>query len=161
MIGFETIFSALVVVTLLLVLLSVPSALITLIHSSGQYKKYTLMRARRGDDPTSIPKKHLVEWNAVRTDVGYITVLTQELEKLSALRPALFNSEVSAILIVVLMIVPGFEKGVFILMAILLALCLFVLVYGYRIMKRFGEAYVVTARNMSDKGEDSNDSMYV
>ena len=61
----------------------------------------------------------------------------------------------------ILMIGTGFEKGVFILMAVLLVLCLFVLFYGYRIMKRYGEAYVVTARNMSDKGDDSNDSMYV
>lgn len=161
MIGFETIFSALVVVTLLLVLLSVPSAIITLVHSSRQFKKYTAMRSRRGDDPATIPKKSLNEWNAVKSDVGYITVLTQELEKLSALRPALFNSEVSAILIVILMIVPGFERDVLILMIALLVLCLLVLFFGYKVMKKYGEAYVSTARNMSEKSGNSSDNMYV
>ena len=101
------------------------------------------------------------EWNAVKTDVGYITVLTEELEKVGALRAALFNSEISAILIVILMFVPGFEKDVFILMFILLALCIIALIFGYRVTKRYGEEYVNVARSMSGKGEESKDSMYV
>ncbi|MBE6516717.1 MAG: hypothetical protein E7Z67_00830 [Thermoplasmata archaeon] len=161
MIGFETIFSALVAVTLFLILLSVPSILVTLTHASRQFKKYRTLRAMREKGITDIPPKMIHEWNAVKTDVGYITVLTEELEKMGALRPALFNSEISAILIVILMIVPGFEWGVFILMFALLILCILSLVYGYRVMKRYGEEYVNTARTMSEKTEDSTDSMYV
>ena len=161
MIGSETIFSALVIVVLFMVLLSLPSIYVTLTHSSKQFKKYRQLRQMMARGVTEVPPKMTHEWNAVKTDVGYITVLTEELEKVGALRAALFNSEISAILIVILMFVPGFEKDVFILMFILLALCIIALIFGYRVTKRYGEEYVNIARSMSGKGEESKDSMYV
>ena len=161
MIGSETIFSALVIVVLFMVLLSLPSIYVTLTHSSKQFKKYRQLRQMMARGVAEVPPKMTHEWNAVKTDVGYITVLTEELEKVGALRAALFNSEISAILIVILMFVPGFEKDVFILMFILLALCIIALIFGYRVTKRYGEEYVNVARSMSGKGEESKDSMYV
>ena len=161
MIGSETIFSALVIVVLFMVLLSLPSIYVTLTHSSRQFKKYRQLRQMMEKGVTDIPPKMSHMWNAVKTDVGYITVLTEELEKVGALRAALFNAEISAILIVVLMFIPGFETDVFILMFILLALCIIALVFGYRVTKRYGEEYVNVARSMSGKGEESKDSMYV
>ena len=158
MTGSETIFSALVIVTLFLIVLSLPSAYVTLSHSSRQFKRFVSLRGR---DMTEVHPKMLNEWNAVKTDVGYIQVLSEELEKIGALRPAIFNSEISAILIVILMFVPGFESDVLILMCVLLALCIFLLFYGYRVTKRYGEEYVRIARSMSGKGEESKDSMYV
>ena len=44
MIGSETIFSALVIVVLFMVLLSLPSIYVTLTHSSKQFKKYRQLR---------------------------------------------------------------------------------------------------------------------
>lgn len=161
MIGSETIFSALVIVVLFMVLLSLPSIYVTLRHSSKQFRKYKQLRQMMERGISDAPPKMVHEWNAVKTDVGYITVLTEELEKVGALRAALFNSEISAILIVVLMFIPGFEKDVFILMSILLALCVFALIFGYRVTKLYGEEYVNVARSMSGKGEESKDSMYV
>lgn len=161
MIGFDTVFSALVVVTLLLILLSVPSILVTLYHSSRQFSKYGKLRLMKERPIADIPPKMAHEWNAVRTDVGYLTVISEELEKIGALRPALFNSEVSIILIVVLMFVPGFEPGVFAFMSCLLVICFLSLVLAFRTMKRYGEEYVAISRNMSEKNGDSKDNMYV
>ncbi|MDY5872838.1 MAG: hypothetical protein SPJ57_06420, partial [Candidatus Methanomethylophilaceae archaeon] len=110
MIGHEMIFSALVIVTLMMVLLSVPSIFITLSRSARQYKKYTALRLLTKME--DIPKNSLGEWNAVKSDVGYISLITEEIERMGALRPALFNSEIAAILIVVLMIYPGYETDV-------------------------------------------------
>ncbi|MDY5872111.1 MAG: hypothetical protein SPJ57_02640, partial [Candidatus Methanomethylophilaceae archaeon] len=96
-----------------------------------------------------------------KSDVGYISLITEEIERMGALRPALFNSEIAAILIVVLMIYPGYETDVMVLMCVLLALCVVAMIYGYVNMKRFGEEYLNTVRKMADEGHDSNDSMYV
>ncbi len=161
MIGSDTIFTALTVVVLLMVLLSLPSIYVTLSHSSRQFKKYKRLRQMLVNGVVDVPPKMVHEWNAVKTDVGYITVLSEELEKVGALRSALFNAEISALLIVIMMFVPGFETDVFILMFILLALCIFSLIFGYRVTKRYGEEYVNVARSMSGKGEESKDSMYV
>ena len=159
MIGHEMIFSALVIVTLMMVLLSVPSIFITLSRSARQYKKYTALRLLTKME--DIPKNSLGEWNAVKSDVGYISLITEEIERMGALRPALFNSEIAAILIVVLMIYPGYETDVMVLMCVLLALCVVAMIYGYVNMKRFGEEYLNTVRKMADDGHDSNDNMYV
>ena len=161
MIGSDTIFTALTVVVLFMVLLSLPSIYVTLSHSSRQFKKYRKLRQLMSSGVVDAPPKMVHEWNAVKTDVGYITVLSEELEKVGALRSALFNAEIAAILIVVMMFIPGFETGVFIFMFILLALCVISLVYGYKVTKLYGEEYVNIARTLSGKGEESKDSMYV
>ena len=160
MIDTDMIYSALVLITLLMVILSVPSIFLSSWTASKQLKRYVALRQFRGVDDSDIPAALLNEWNSVKSDVGYATLITEELEKMAALRSPMFQAELAIILIIVMAFVPGYETAVLVLMMTLLALCVVAVIYGTRAMKLYGAEYVKLIREMAEKGEKGNDSMY-
>ena len=118
------IFSALIIITLLMVILSIPSIFLLSWNSVKQLNRYMFLRAFREMDDSSIPSNLLSEWASVKTDIGYATLITEELEKMSAIRSPMFQAEIAALLIIIMAFVPGYETNVLILMMCLLALCI-------------------------------------
>ena len=119
-----------------------------------------LLRALRGMDDASLPPNMLDELNTVRSDIGYATAITEELEKVSGIRSQMFQAELAIVLIAIMAFVPGYETDVLILMMTLLALCIIAVIYGGRAMHALGKEYVSLVHEMQEKGERSNDNMY-
>ena len=81
MIDDSVIYTALVIISLLMVILSVPSIFLLSWNSTKQLNRYRVLRSFREMDDSSIPSHLLNEWTAVKTDVGYATLITEELDK--------------------------------------------------------------------------------
>lgn len=160
MIGTDMIYSALILITLLMIILSVPSIFLSLWTASKQLKKYITLRKFKGMDGTQVPPHLLEEWNTVRTDVGYAALITEEIEKMGTLRAPLFQSELAIVLIIVMAFFPGYETPVLIFMMTLLAICVAAIIYSNRVTKRYGMVYIGLIREMSAKAEESDDVMY-
>lgn len=160
MIDSGMIYSALVLIVLLMVILSVPSIFIISWNAFKQLKRYVLLRALRGMDDASLPPNMIEELNTVRTDIGYATAITEELEKVGGIRSQMFQAELAIVLIVVMAFVPGYESDVLVLMMVLLALCIIAVIYGGRAMRALGKEYVSLVKEMQEKGERANDNMY-
>ena len=154
------IFSALIIITLLMVILSIPSIFLLSWNSVKQLNRYMFLRAFREMDDSSIPSNLLSEWASVKTDIGYATLITEELEKMSAIRSPMFQAEIAALLIIIMAFVPGYETNVLILMMCLLALCIVAVIYGGRSLRAISREYARLLHEMEEKGEKANDNMY-
>ena len=135
------IFSALIIITLLMVILSIPSIFLLSWNSVKQLNRYMFLRAFREMDDSNIPSNLLSEWASVKTDIGYATLITEELEKMSAIRSPMFQAEIAALLIIIMAFVPGYETNVLILMMCLLALCIVAVIYGGRSLRAISREY--------------------
>ena len=160
MIDAAMIYSALILIVLLMVILSVPSIFLLSWTAFKQLKRYMFLRAMRGMDDNSLPPNLVEELNTVRTDIGYATLITEELEKVSSIRSPMFQAELAGVLIIIMAFVPGYEFEVLILMMVLLVLCIIAVIYGSRAMKAIGREYVTLLKEMQEKGEKANDNMY-
>ncbi len=160
MIDDSVIYTALVIISLLMVILSVPSIFLLSWSSTKQLNRYRVLRSFREMDDSSIPSHLLNEWTAVKTDVGYATLITEELEKMSAIRSPMFQAEIASILIIIMAFVPGYTTPVLILMMSLLALCIIAIIYGGRSIRAIGREYAQLLQEMETKGAKSNDNMY-
>ena len=160
MIDESMIYTAMVLITLLMVILSVPSIFLLSWNGVKQLKRYMFLRALREMNDSDIPANLLNEWTSVRSDIGYATLITEELEKMSSIRSPMFQAEISAVLIIVMAFVPGYETNVLILMMCLLALCIIAVIYGGKALRTMSKEYVKLAQEMEEKGEKSNDTMY-
>ena len=151
-IGTDMVVSSVLVVVMMLVILSVPSILLTVRNSAKLLKKYRLLRSIEISDTDDVPQHVLNEWNAANSQMAYTTLITDEIEKLSGLRPAIFQCEIAIILMIVLMIYPGCELGVLILMIALIAVSLIAIIYGVLNTKMYTMEYV---RILSEMNKDS------
>ena len=162
-IGEDVIVSSVMVVIMMLVILSVPSILLTVRNSAKLLKKYRLLRSVDLEGKDDVPQELLNEWNAVNSQMAYTTLITDEIEKLSGLRPAIFQCEIAIILMVILMIYPGCELGVLILMIALIAVSLLAVIYGALNTKMYTMEYVRILSEMNSESANENktaDGMY-
>ena len=164
-IGAEYIFQALMIISLLLVIMSIPTIFITIRNSSNVLRRYMALRSLRDVDDGDIPSHILEEWNAVKNNVNYATLMTEELEKLNGLRPALFQTEVAVVevavvLMVIMAFIPGYEPAVLVLMAVLIVLSVIALTYSYVCIKKYGMEYMSLLREMSNGPSGGRDAMY-
>ena len=162
-IGEDVVVSSVMVVIMMLVILSVPSILLTVRNSAKLLKKYRLLRSVDLEGKDDVPQELLNEWNAVNSQMAYTTLITDEIEKLSGLRPAIFQCEIAIILMVILMIYPGCELGVLILMIALIAVSLLAVIYGALNTKMYTIEYVRILSEINAKNESENktaDGMY-
>ena len=162
-IGEDVIVSSVMVVIMMLVILSVPSSLLTVRNSAKLLKKYRLLRSVDLEGKDDVPQELLNEWNAVNSQMAYTTLITDEIEKLSGLRPAIFQCEIAIILMVILMIYPGCELGVLILMIALIAVSLLAVIYGALNTKMYTMEYVRILSEMNSESANENktaDGMY-
>ena len=160
MIDETIVYTALVIITLLMVILSVPSIILLSWNSTKQLNRYRFLRAFREMDDSTIPPALLNEWTAVKTDIGYAALITEELEKMSSIRSPMFQAEIASVLIIIMAFVPGYVNAVLILMMCLLALCIISVIYGGRALRAISREYALLLHEMEEKGEKSNDTMY-
>ena len=162
-IGEDVVVSSVMVVIMMLVILSVPSILLTVRNSAKLLRKYRLLRSVDLEGKDDVPQELLNEWNAVNSQMAYTTLITDEIEKLSGLRPAIFQCEIAIILMVILMIYPGCELGVLILMIALIAVSLLAVIYGALNTKMYTMEYVRILNEMNSESVNENktaDGMY-
>ena len=162
-IGEDVVVSSVMVVIMMLVILSVPSILLTVRNSAKLLKKYRLLRSVDLEGKDDVPQELLNEWNAVNSQMAYTTLITDEIEKLSGLRPAIFQCEIAIVLMIILMIYPGCELGVLILMIALIAVSLLAVIYGALNTKMYTMEYVRILSEMNSESVNENktaDGMY-
>ena len=163
-IGMETVLSSILVVVMLLVILSVPSILLTVRNSAKLLKKYKLLRSINISDKDDVPQQVLNEWNAANSQMAYTTLITDEIEKLSSLRPAIFQCEIAIILMIILLLVPpGCTLEVMILMIALIAVSALTVIYGALNTRMYTIEYVKILSEINAKNESENrtaDGMY-
>ena len=155
--------SSVMVVIMMLIILSVPSILLTVRNSAKLLRKYRLLRSIDIDEKDDVPPQLLNEWNAVNSQMAYTTLITDEIEKLSGLRPAIFQCELAILLTIVLMIIPGFEIEVLILMIVLIAVSVLTVIYGALNTKMYTLEYMRILSEINANNEKENktaDGMY-
>ncbi len=160
MIGMDTVFDALMLITLLLMILSIPSIVLSFMSSSKALKKYIALRTLKVTDDSDIPEHILNEWKAVKSNMAYATLITEEIERLNALRPSLFQAEIGILLIIIMAFYPGYESDVFVLMMVLLAIAIIAVIYGYSNLKRYKNEYLSVLKEISGDNTKSKDNMY-
>lgn len=163
-IGMETVLSSILVVVMLLVILSVPSILLTVRNSAKLLKKYRLLRSIDISDRDDVPQQVLNEWNAANSQMAYTTLITDEIEKLSGLRPAIFQCEIAIVLMIILLLVPpGCTLEVMILMIVLIVVSALTVIYGALNTRMYTIEYVRILSEINAKNESENktaDGMY-
>ena len=162
-IGEPIVVSSVMVVIMMLVILSVPSILLTVRNSAKLLRKYRILRSIKIDEDDDVPPQVLSEWNAVNSQMAYTTLITDEIEKLSGLRPAIFQCEIAIVLTIILMIYPGFETGVLILMIALIAVSIIAVIYGALNTRMYTVEYMNLLSEINAQKESENktaDGMY-
>ena len=158
----DTIVSSVVIVMMLLMIISVPSIILTVRGSSKLLKKYTLLRSIDKVEKNDKMPDHIVsEWEAIKSPLGYITLISNEIEKLDALKPALFQAELAVFLSIVLAIFAGFEQNVLILVIVLDVLCVFAVLYGGMYSYAYKKEYMKMLEALNNEEKDGKvDGMY-
>ena len=162
-IGADMVISSVMVVIMMLVILSVPSILLTVRNSAKLLKKYKLLRSIDINEHDDVPQHIVNEWNAANSQMAYTTLITDEIEKLTGLRPAIFQCEIAILLMVILIIVPGFELNMLILMIALIAVSVLAVIYGALNTRMYTEEYmnILSEMNSESEGESKTaDGMY-
>lgn len=152
-IGFEMICSSVMVVVMMLVILSVPSILLTVRNSAKLLKKYKMLRSVDMSGKKDVPEKVLNEWNAANSQMAYTTLVTEEIEKLNGLRPAIFQCELAIVLMIVLIIVPGFAQPVLWLIIAMIAVSVIAVLYGALNIIRYKQEYLTVLKELSENGK--------
>ena len=148
------IYSAVIVVAILLVVLSIPSLILTVRESSRLLKRYRLLRCIGPDDLGPLPKPIKDEWGAVNSPLTYATMLSEEMERLGSLRPAILQAEIGIVLILFLAIVPRFEENVLICMILVLAAVVISIIYSRVNIGRYSREYVMIISELESNGGD-------
>jgi len=159
-IGSDDIFLAMTIVTMLMIILSVPSILITVRNSSKQLKRYRTLRSITDLGKEPVPQHIVNEWNAVKSPIGYTTLITEEIERLNSLRPAIFQTEIAFVLIVFMAFIPGYSNDIFWVMIVLLVIVFATVIYGSMNIKMYTLEYLAILQELNNNGEESLDSMY-
>ena len=161
-IGMETVLSSILVVVMMLVILSVPSILLTVRNSAKLLKKYKLLRSINISDKDDVPQQVLNEWNAANSQMAYTTLITDEIEKLTGLRPAIFQCEIAIILMIILLFT-GCTTDVIILLIVLITVSVLTVIYGALNTRMYTIEYVKILSEINAKNESENktaDGMY-
>jgi len=154
------IYGAVVVVAILLVVLSVPSLLLSVKASSSLLKRYDILRSVSADSKKDIPKSLLEEWNNVNTPLNYVSMLANEIEHIGSLRPAVFQAEIAVALVIVLAFVPGFVTEVLIFMASIVLISVLTILYAGINANRYRHEYVMALSELESNGDESADMIY-
>jgi len=154
------IYGAVVVVAILLVVLSVPSLLLSVKASSGLLRRYQILRSISNDNKNEIPKPLLEEWNNVNAPLNYVSMLANEIEHIGSLRPAAFQAEIAVVLVIILAFVPGFVTEVLVFMAAIVILSILTILYASINANRYRHEYLVALSELESNGDESADMIY-
>ena len=154
--------NAIVIVMMLLMIISVPSIFLSVRGSSVLLKKYTLLRAIDDvDKEKDMPDHILNEWKSIKSPLGYMSLVVNEIEKLDALKPAFFQAELAVILSIIMAIYPGLEDNVLILFIILDVLCIISIIYGHVYAFAYKREYAKILEDLNnEEKKGAVDGMY-
>ena len=160
LIDFEGMYGAILVVAILLVVLSIPSIILTVRGSSKLLGRYKLLRSVDESNAENIPKIILNEWTAVKSPLTYVSMLSEEIERLNTLRPAVLQAEIASVLIVLLAIIPKFEDDLLYVMIGILLIVFASLIYARINAHAYAVEYVTTMAELENNGDESHDMIY-
>ncbi|HIJ00178.1 MAG: hypothetical protein PWQ88_445 [Candidatus Methanomethylophilaceae archaeon] len=158
-IGLDELFKSLFTVALILMVLSVPNMLITVRRSRREMARYRQLREIK--DGERIPSLMVrQEWENARSPIGYSALLLAEIERLNDLRPAVMQAQSSAIILLVLAIVPGFEFTTLIIALGIVAIVLISSVYASRLVEEYVNEYMEMLQNFEEQGSNDLNNIY-
>ena len=144
-----------------LVILSIPTVFLTVWNSSKLLKKYQLIRRVPATYERNIPEEFLTEWNAINTDINYVSLISDEIDRLNNLSSPIFHTLLAVILLGILSIVPGFDNQIFPLILGLIVVGIITVIFGHVVRVRYHIEYEGVIDNMSNDEEGINKKMYV
>ena len=159
-ITFTGMYGAILVVAILLVVLSIPSIILTVRGSSKLLGRYKLLRSVNEANAENIPKVILNEWTAVKSPLTYVSMLSDEIERLNTLRPAVLQAEIASVLIILLAIIPQFEGDLLYVMIGILVVVFAALIYARMNTHAYAVEYVTTMAELENNGGESHDMIY-
>lgn len=153
-------YSGVYYISLILAIFSVPSIIATLWTSNRQMYRYRLLRSLNERERKSLPPHIIAEWMSVRSTVGYGNMLIMEVDRLNALRPAILQAALSAILLFSLFFFPGFAEDLIIWMILTLMVITVTVVAGYLTMRRYAQEYLAMAIEVEKEGREDLGVIY-
>lgn len=160
MITMDTFASAMFTVMILLLIISVPTILITVRGSSKTIKRYIMLRSVDKIDD-SIPPQLVNEWSAVKTPIVYISIITEELEKLSGLKNLTTQCMLAILISVVLWFYPGYDASLQIPIIVADIISILAIIYGRFYRAIYKQEYLKILKETSEKEEfGAADGMY-
>ena len=162
LVSLDVVIDAVVIVIMMLMILSVPSIFLTVRGSSVLLKKYTMLRSiEKVDKENEMPDHVLNEWKAIKSPIGYMSLVVNEIEKLDALKPAFFQAELAVVLTIVMAVYPGLETNVLILFIALDVLCAISVIYGHIYAYAYKREYAKILSDLNnEEKKGSVDGMY-
>jgi len=159
-ISLDLLFTALFIVALFLIILSTPTIILSVRASSKLLNRYRILRSVEEMDESGATKHMIEEWNSVKSPLSYTAILSDEIERLSSLRQAMLHSQIAIAILVFMAFYPGYETDVLIAVIAIVAVVLFVIVYGMRNLRRYINEYVNALAEMDVNGDEAVSRIY-
>lgn len=152
--------SSLLTVMILLIILSVPAIYITVRNSAKVINRYLLLKAV--DESSESSQKHVAdEWNVVKTPAVYITMFTEQLEKLNSLKSLSTQCILAVIISIILWFTAGYDDTMKVIVIAADIISILTVFYG-RIYKNVYMHEYLEMLNETEKenGTGTIDTMY-
>ena len=156
----DLLFSALIIVALFLIILSTPTIILAVRASSKLLTRYRILRSVDDLDETSVSKQMLEEWNTVKSPLSYTALLSDEIERLGALRQAMLHSEIAIVLLIILAFYPGYATDVLIGIIAVVTIVTMVILYGIMNLRGYIREYVSALAEMDVNGDEAVARIY-
>ena len=156
----DLMFSALMVVALFLIILSTPTIILAVRASSKLLKRYQTLRSVEISEGDAVSKHILEEWNTVNSPLSYTALLSDEIERLGALRQATLHSEIAIAILAFMAFFPGYETDVLIGIAGIVSVVLIVVIYGTRNLRRYIREYINALTEIDVSGDEAVSRIY-
>lgn len=152
--------SSLLTVMIFLIILSVPAIFITVRNSAKVINKYLLLKAL--DDKSDSSPKHVAdEWNVVKSPAIYITMFTEQLDKLNSLKALSTQCMLAVLISIVLWFTAGYDDTMKIVVIVADIISILTVFYG-RIYKNVYMHEYLEMLNETEKENSTGtiDNMY-
>jgi uncharacterized membrane protein YfhO len=153
-------FGALVLVALFLIILSTPTIILAVRASSKLLNRYRILRAVDDLDEGIVSKQMMEEWNTVKSPLSYTALLSDEIERLGALRQAMLHSEIAIAILIFLAFYPGYEHDILIGVIAIVAAVVLVIVYGILNLRGYIKEYVDALAEIDVNGDEAVARIY-
>jgi len=156
----DILFAALMIVALFLIILSTPTIVLAVRASAKLLNRYRILRAVDDLDEKTVSKQMLEEWNSVKSPLSYTAILSEEIERLGALRQATLHSEIAVAILAFMIFYPGYENSVLIGVIGIASVVVLIIIYGMRNLRRYVREYVEALAEMDVNGDEAVSRIY-
>ena len=156
----DILFGALMIVALFLIILSTPTIVLAVRASAKLLNRYRILRAVDDLDEKTVSKQMLEEWNSVKSPLSYTAILSEEIERLGALRQATLHSEIAVAILAFMIFYPGYENSVLIGVIGIASVVVLIIIYGMRNLRRYVREYVEALAEMDVNGDEAVSRIY-